>query len=72
MKPRPKIPLPEDEPTLKVARVQEIYGLSETAVYEAIRRGDIPSIRIGRRIVCPTAAIRRHLGIDGPEEAEAS
>jgi predicted DNA-binding transcriptional regulator AlpA len=73
MKPRPKIPRPEDEPTLKVPQIMEIYGISETAAYDAIRRGDIPSLRIGRRVVCPTAAIRRHLGIDdGPEEAEAS
>jgi hypothetical protein len=37
---------------------------SRTATYAAIARGDLPSIRIGRKIRVPTAALRRMLELD--------
>jgi hypothetical protein len=40
------------------------YGLSRTQAYEAVKRGDIETFSIGRRIVVPTAPLRRKLGID--------
>lgn len=36
-------------------------GLSRNSAYEAVRRGEIPSIRIGRRILVPKAAFDRLL-----------
>jgi hypothetical protein len=39
-------------------------GISRGQGYEGVRTGEIPSPRIGRRIVVPTAAIRRLLQID--------
>ena len=39
-------------------------GLSRGPTYEAIRRGDIPSIRVGRAIRVPTAALRVMLQIE--------
>jgi len=36
-------------------------GLSERSTREAIRRGDIPHIRIGRRVVLPRSAIQKWL-----------
>ena len=41
--------------------VRELLGLSRGLVYEAIKRGDIPSVRIGRRILVPRAALQRLL-----------
>jgi len=41
-----------------------VLGLSRASTYEAARRGDIPTIRFGRRVVVPTAALRRMLGLD--------
>lgn len=35
--------------------------LSRNATYEAVARKDIPSIRIGRRILIPRAAFRKML-----------
>ncbi len=36
-------------------------GLGKNATYEAARRGDIPTIRIGGRILVPKAALDRLL-----------
>jgi excisionase family DNA binding protein len=36
-------------------------GLGRNATYEAIARGDIPSIRIGKRILVPRAALEAML-----------
>jgi len=59
------IPQPQDRPTLQLwPQVGKILGLGRAATYEAARRGDIPTIRFGRRLVVPTAALRRLLAID--------
>jgi excisionase family DNA binding protein len=39
-------------------------GISKASAYKAIECGEIPSIRIGGRILVPTAALRRMLLID--------
>lgn len=36
-------------------------GLSRNSAYEAVRRGDIPCIRIGRRVLVPKKALARLL-----------
>jgi excisionase family DNA binding protein len=38
---------------------QALSGLSRNVVYEAVRRKQIPSIRVGRRILIPAAAINQ-------------
>lgn len=37
--------------TISVEEVASLLGLGRTATYEAIRRGQVPSRRLGRRIV---------------------
>ena len=44
-----------------VGEVQRILKLGRTSVYDAIARGDIPTIRIGKRLLIPKAAIDRLL-----------
>ena len=39
-------------------------GLSRNSTYEAVKRGDIPSLRIGCAIRVPTAALRQMLGLE--------
>jgi excisionase family DNA binding protein len=39
--------------TLTADEVAGLLGLSRAKVYEAIRSGEIPSIRFGRRILVP-------------------
>jgi excisionase family DNA binding protein len=38
-----------------------MLGISRAFAYEAVRRGEIPSIRIGRRVLVPRAALERML-----------
>lgn len=59
------LPTPEESPTVPVwPDAGKACGLGRAAAYEAVRRGDIPSIRFGGRLVVPTAALRRMLGLD--------
>ncbi len=44
-----------------VAEAGKRLGLSRGLMYEAIRTGQIPSIRIGRRILIPCVALDRLL-----------
>ena len=44
-----------------VAEAGKRLGLSRSLMYEAIRTGQVPSIRIGRRILVPCAALDRLL-----------
>ena len=43
--------------TFSVEEVAQLLGLSRSAVYEAIARGDIPALRFGRRIVIARHAL---------------
>jgi len=46
---------------LLVSEVQRRLRLSRNGTYEAINRGEIPSIRIGRRILVPRLAFEQML-----------
>ena len=47
--------------TLSVKEAAKLLGLSRGLTYEAVGRGEIPSIRIGHRILIPRAALHRML-----------
>ena len=49
----------------------KILGLGRNATYEAIARGEIPSIRIGKRILVPKAALERLLTVDAVKRPAA-
>jgi excisionase family DNA binding protein len=60
-----RVPDPEERPTLPVwPDAGNFLGLSKASTYDAVTRGEIPVIRIGRRLLVPTAALRRLLGLD--------
>lgn len=40
---------------------QKYYGLSKNASYDAARRGDIPTIKVGRLLRVPTRVMERRL-----------
>lgn len=46
---------------LTVREVSKILRISENKTYEAILRGEIPSIRFGRRVLVPKHALLRML-----------
>ena len=45
--------------TLTVEEAAKWLGLGRTSAFEAVHRGDIPHIRIGKRILIPVAALER-------------
>lgn len=45
--------------TLSVVEAGAMLGLSKSATYRAINRGEIPALRFGRRIVVPIASLQR-------------
>jgi excisionase family DNA binding protein len=47
--------------TLSVPEAGEKLGISRGSAYEAARRGEIPTIRIGSRLLVPVAALNRLL-----------
>jgi hypothetical protein len=56
---------PRDRLTVSVETAGTARGLSRSPAYAAVRAGQIPSIKIGGRILVPTARLRKMLGIDG-------
>jgi len=51
-----------DEPlALTVRAATKIFGLSRASAYVAIGRGQIPSLRFGKRIIVPRAALNKML-----------
>lgn len=59
---REPIPDPELEPWVSVPRGGAMLaGLERSASYAAAKRGELPTIRVGGRLVVPTAALRRML-----------
>ncbi len=48
---------------LTVEEAALLLGLGRTAAYEAARRGEIPSRRLGRRVIVPVAALLEWLGV---------
>ena len=53
-------------PTVGVEITCRALSVSTWAGYQAIRRGDfpVPTLSVGRRIVVPTAPLRRALGVE--------
>jgi excisionase family DNA binding protein len=43
--------------TLTVEEAGTLLGISRTLAYELVRRGEIPSLRLGRRVVVPVHAL---------------
>lgn len=62
------VPDPADQPTMTVEEVAVVFDLGRSSAYEAVGRGDIPAIRIGKRWIVPTAAVRRLLSLDREPE----
>ena len=47
--------------TLSVTEAAKALGICRNKAYEAARRGEIPTIKIGKRILVPRAAFERML-----------
>ena len=47
--------------TYTIEEVAEILGIGRSSAYQAVRAGDIPTIKVGRRLLVPRAALERML-----------
>jgi excisionase family DNA binding protein len=54
--------------TLSVGEAAEALGIGRTLAYEAVRRGEIPTIRIGRRLLVPRGGLDQLLGSEATVE----
>jgi excisionase family DNA binding protein len=59
-------PPSEDRLTMTVEEAAKVLGISRAFGYEAVNTGDIPTIRIGRRILVPKAALHRLVAGEPP------
>jgi excisionase family DNA binding protein len=50
-----------DKKTLSIPEVGKALGIGRSAAYEAARSGQLPTIKIGRRILVPLVALERLL-----------
>jgi excisionase family DNA binding protein len=57
------LPDPIAEPTISVERAGRLMGVSRNSAYEAARTGELPVLRVGRRLLVPTAKFLALLGI---------
>lgn len=53
--------LTDNRPVYTVMETAVLLGLGRNSTYEAIARGQIPSIRVGRRVLVPRAALEHML-----------
>jgi len=71
--PAPIAPIPEvrdapvdvdlpDKPMFSVEEVAAILGVARATAYRCANTGEIPALRLGRRLLIPRAALARMLG----------
>ena len=61
-----------EKATFSVTEAGEILGLGRNAAYQAARKGEIPIIRIGGRILVPRVSLERMLEEAGKAGGEAA
>jgi excisionase family DNA binding protein len=49
--------LPEDRVTITVDEAARLLGISRTTAFQAVRSGELPAIRVRRRILIPVAQL---------------
>ncbi len=50
-----------DALTMTVEEAGQLLGIGRSSAYGAIRRGELPSLKIGRRILVPRSALFRKI-----------
>jgi len=49
--------------TISVERAGQILGISRRSAYRAAARGDLPTFKVGRRLLVPTLRLLDLLGV---------
>jgi excisionase family DNA binding protein len=47
--------------TLSIAEAAKALGVGKNQAYEAAKRGELPVVKIGKRLLVPVAALKRKL-----------
>lgn len=55
-----------------VEEAAQLLGISRTLAYELVGRGEIPALRLGRRLVVPLAALNSLLNTASESRADLS
>ncbi len=55
------IKMENDKLTLTVDETAKILGVGRNSAYEAIARGEIPVVKVGKRLLVPKAALEKLL-----------
>ena len=58
--------------TVSVQEAAAMLGIGRATAYEGVRTGVIPSLRVGRRLLVPRAALERMLEGKGAKDGDAS
>ena len=54
--------VPKKPPVMTVPKAgKAYYGIGRSASYEAARRGEIPTVKIGRKLLVPVAAMNKKM-----------
>ena len=56
--------------TYSVTEVAEMLGISRSMAYESVYRGEIPAVRIGRRVLVPRHRFAELLELDVDDGVE--
>ncbi|RIK10604.1 MAG: DNA-binding protein [Acidobacteria bacterium] len=59
---RPDLAKLHGRATISVEETAKVLGIGRTAAYEAARRGELPTRRLGRRVLVPVPALLEWLG----------
>jgi excisionase family DNA binding protein len=58
-----------DRQTLTVEEAAALLGIGRNTAYQAIARGELPVLRLGRRLLVPRAALDQLLSTQHDEDA---
>ena len=53
----------QDRLTYNVTEVAELLGISRSTAYECVRRGEIPALVLGRRVLVARTTLEAMLGV---------
>lgn len=56
---------------MTIEQTAQLLGISRSAAYRAAAAGQIPTVRIGRRLLVPTARLLEMLGLEPPADPAA-
>ena len=58
--------MPTECQTIKIGEAAKILGISRNTAYDAAKCGQLPTVKIGRRLLVPRVALERMLDAAAP------